>query len=171
MDLALNISYDILLSKKLLVRNREAIDRVSDIFFNGLKNGLTNKEWQIILQRIDGLSKKIFSFLIVSTKHTDGTIYSTITLNPYENKLKKFEKRLKLWFSLPRKRKHLKDNFWLEEQDKEYLLSLIENAFENGLDEKQKKIMTDLLYPNRFIYFEFAIEKKKVESEIILNYY
>ncbi|NHJ86748.1 MAG: hypothetical protein FK734_14890 [Asgard group archaeon] len=170
-DLNINFAHEIILSKKIFIRDKEAIDRISDIFFKGLKEGLSDAEWKIVYKRIEGLREKKFPFLIFATKHTDGTIYSTLSLNPYEIKLKKFNKRLKLWFSLPRKRKQLKDDFWLEEQDKEYLLTLMETAFENGLDDKQKQTMNNLLYPNKFIYFEFTLEKGKTDFELVLNYY
>ncbi|MBN1330989.1 MAG: hypothetical protein JXA54_16070 [Candidatus Heimdallarchaeota archaeon] len=166
-----NIANAVLFSKKTFVRNKKDIDRISDIFFETLKNNLTNKEWLIILQRITGFKRGIFSFLLRVFKQTDGTIYSKMILNPYETKLKKFRKQLKLWFSSSQKRKRLKDDIWLEEQDKEYLLTLLENALENGLDEKTRESFDNLLYPNKFIYFEFKVEKKGKDPELILNYY
>ena len=119
---------------KMTDRSDANFEKICDYTIQGLDKGLNADEKIDFLKKLDSLQNKSFIFGYYVSVGNANDLYPSYAVLSGKNFWMKLGGSLKKLFSLPKDRKQLKDQEFLEDDIRNELLEMIETSIEDGLD-------------------------------------
>jgi hypothetical protein len=164
------ISHEFIARKHFTSATNEDLERITEIFIKMLNKGFLNEEWYKLQMKISELPEKVLKFSIIFSNLNKNKSIDFI-INEKNKLSREIKLKLKMLFSTKNKRNEIKDQIFLENEDKKHTLILVENGFEKALTKRRRDAIFSILEDKVLMAnYELKIDDKQKPSSFELLY-
>lgn len=158
-------------SPKMTNRTNANLAKICDYTILSLKKGLTKEEKLAFITKLDSLHDKTFHFGFFVSAGNDDVLHASFAILDGHNFWGRLGNVFKKIFSLPKERRRLNDQAFLEDVTLNELLDLVELSIENGLNSRKLHDMKRTGMDAYCTVIEIQLQQAEDESYSLAFFY